>query len=50
MGMTCSTHGGKRNAYRILIGKPEGKITRKNWTYVGGMILKCTLERWDGVD
>jgi hypothetical protein len=25
MGRTCSTHGAKRNAYRILVGKPEGK-------------------------
>jgi hypothetical protein len=27
MGRTCSTNGGKRNAYRILLGKPEGKST-----------------------
>jgi hypothetical protein len=27
IGRACSTHGGgKRNAYRILVGKPEGKI------------------------
>jgi hypothetical protein len=25
MGGACSMHGGKRNAYRILVGKPEGK-------------------------
>jgi hypothetical protein len=25
MGRECSTHGEKRNAYRILVGKPEGK-------------------------
>jgi hypothetical protein len=25
MGRVCSTHGEKRNAYRILVGKPEGK-------------------------
>jgi hypothetical protein len=24
-GRECSTHGEKRNAYRILVGKPEGK-------------------------
>jgi hypothetical protein len=23
MGRTCSTHGGKRNACRSLVGKPE---------------------------
>jgi hypothetical protein len=25
MGRACSTNGGKRNAYRILVGKPEKK-------------------------
>jgi hypothetical protein len=25
MGRSYNTHGGKRNAYRFLVGKPEGK-------------------------
>jgi hypothetical protein len=25
MGRVCSTNGAKWNAYRILVGKPEGK-------------------------
>jgi hypothetical protein len=25
VGGTCGTNGGKRNVYRLLIGKPEGK-------------------------
>jgi hypothetical protein len=25
MGRACSTNGEKRNAYRIMVGKPEGK-------------------------
>jgi hypothetical protein len=25
MDMACNTNGDKRNAYRILVGKPEGK-------------------------
>jgi hypothetical protein len=25
MGRACSTNGEKRNVYRILVGKPEGK-------------------------
>jgi hypothetical protein len=25
MGETCSMHGERKNAYRILVGKPEGK-------------------------
>jgi hypothetical protein len=29
MGTACSTNEEKRNAYRILVGKPEGETTRK---------------------
>jgi hypothetical protein len=25
MGGACSTNGGERNAYKLLVGKPEGK-------------------------
>jgi hypothetical protein len=25
MGGACSTNGDKRNAYRLLVGKPEGR-------------------------
>jgi hypothetical protein len=25
MGGACSTYGERRNAYRLLVGKPEGK-------------------------
>jgi hypothetical protein len=25
MGGECSTYGGRRSAYRVLVGKPEGK-------------------------
>jgi len=25
MGGACRTYGGRRGAYRILVGKPEGK-------------------------
>jgi hypothetical protein len=35
MGGPCSTNGEKRNAYRSLMGKPEGKRTlgrpRRRW-------------------
>jgi hypothetical protein len=35
MGKACSTNGGKRNTYRILVEKPEGKRplgrTRRRW-------------------
>jgi hypothetical protein len=29
MGGACSMNGENRNAYTILVGKPEGKTTRK---------------------
>jgi hypothetical protein len=29
MGRACSTNGSKRNACRILVGKPEGETTGK---------------------
>jgi hypothetical protein len=25
MGRTCSTYGERRGAYRVLVGKPEGR-------------------------
>jgi hypothetical protein len=33
MGRACSTNGEKRNACRILVGKPEGKkqLGRRRW-------------------
>jgi hypothetical protein len=35
IGKECSTNGEKRNAYRILVGKPEGKMPlrrrRRRW-------------------
>jgi hypothetical protein len=35
MGRSCSTDGEKRNAYSILVGKPEGKRSlgrhRRRW-------------------
>jgi hypothetical protein len=53
MGRTCSTHGEKRNAYRILVGKPEGKRPlrrpRYRWEYNIRMNLKDKME-WYGLD
>jgi hypothetical protein len=39
MGRACCTNGEKRNAYRILVGKSEGKRP------LGRRILKWILER-----
>jgi hypothetical protein len=49
MGLACSTNGENRKAYRLLVGKPEGKRLlgrpRHRWVITLGWILK----RWDGV-
>jgi hypothetical protein len=39
MGRACSTNMAKRNAYRILVGKPEDQDVS------GWIILKWILER-----
>jgi hypothetical protein len=52
VGGACSPNGGKRNAYRLLVGKPEGKIPlgrpRRRWVYN----IKMDLSEigWGGVD
>jgi hypothetical protein len=44
MGGACSTNGEKRNAYRILVGNPEGKRPlerpRRRWVDNIGMDLR----------
>jgi hypothetical protein len=47
MGMECSTNGEKRNAYRILVGKPLG-ITRRRSADNIKMDLRET--GWSGMD
>jgi hypothetical protein len=41
--------GEKRNAYRLLVGKPEGKrpLGRPRRRWVDN--IRMDLERWDGV-
>jgi hypothetical protein len=52
MHRACSTNGEKRTAYRILVGKPEGKRSlgrpRRRWVYN----IKMDLREigWDGMD
>jgi hypothetical protein len=42
--------GKKRNVYRLLVGKPEGKRPLGRPRHIGGwIILGWILERWDGV-
>jgi hypothetical protein len=45
MDRTCSTNGEKRNAYRKLLEKPEGKRPVGRQDIGGWMILKWILER-----
>jgi hypothetical protein len=40
MGRACSTSGEKRNAYRILVGKPEAKRPLGRPRHRGWKILK----------
>jgi hypothetical protein len=52
MGGACSTNGEKRNAYRILVGKPEGNrplgIPRRRW--VDNIKINLGELGLDGVD
>jgi hypothetical protein len=51
--MRCAGHVAriweKRNAYRFLVGKPEGKRPLGRPRLGGWIILGWILERWDGV-
>jgi hypothetical protein len=50
--MRCAVHvtrmGEKRNAYRILVGKPEGKSPRRRW--VDNIKINFRAIRWGGMD
>jgi hypothetical protein len=39
--------GEKRNAYRILMGKPDGKRPRCRW--VDDIKINCRKIGWDGL-
>jgi hypothetical protein len=52
MGRECSTNGAKRNAYTILVGKPEGKTPlgrpRRRWVDNIKMDLRENEMVWIG--
>jgi hypothetical protein len=52
MGRACSTTGGKRNAYSILVRKPEGKrlLGRPRRRWVDNIEIDLREESWDGLD
>jgi hypothetical protein len=52
MGGPCSTKGEKRNAYRLLVGKPEGKrpLGRPRRRWVDNIRLNLVEVGWGDVD
>jgi hypothetical protein len=44
MGTVCGMHGGKRNTYGILVGKPEENITLVMPKHSWKNNIKLTLE------
>jgi hypothetical protein len=52
MGRECSTNGEKRNAYRVLVGKPEGKgpLWRQRRRWVDNIKMDLREKEWDSAD
>jgi hypothetical protein len=52
MGGPCSTNREKRNAYRLLVGKPEGKrlLGRPIRRWVDNIRMDLGEVRWGDVD
>jgi hypothetical protein len=52
MGRACSTNREKRNAYRILMGNPEGTrpLGRRKRRWVDNIRMDFREVGWDGMD
>jgi hypothetical protein len=52
MGRACSTNGAKRNPYRILVGKPDGKrqLGRLIRRLVDNIKIDLRETEWGGMD
>ena len=49
MGRECSMYGATRGAYRVLVGKPEGKRPLGDPDIDGRIILRWIFRKWEGV-
>ena len=45
MGGTCSTYGERRGAYKVLVGKPDGRNHLEDEGIDGRIILKRIFEK-----
>jgi hypothetical protein len=52
MGGACSTNGEKRNAYRLLVGEPEGwrPLGRPRRRWLDNIRMDLVEVRWGDVD
>jgi hypothetical protein len=50
MGRVCSTNGEKRNAYRILVGKPERPLGTPRRRWVDNIKIALGEIGWGGMD
>jgi hypothetical protein len=52
MGRECSTHGEKKNAYKILVGKSKGKrpLGRPRCRWVDNIKIDLRDIGWGGMD
>jgi hypothetical protein len=46
MGGTCSTYRERRDVYRVLVGKPEGKRPLGRPDVDGRVILRWIFRKW----
>jgi hypothetical protein len=52
MGGACSTNGKKRNSYRLLVGKPEGRrpLGRPRRKWLDNIRMDLVEVRWGDVN
>jgi hypothetical protein len=50
MVRACSTNKETRNAYRILVGKPEGKIPLGRHRWMDNIKIELRETGWDDMD